>query len=187
MNGIMKSLLGRLKTDHKRRSEFVASHTRNLIATQIKTIRKSRGLKQKDLADRAGIHQSQISEHENPFKGNPTIQTLVQLANTFDVGLIVRFVDFKTFVRSAANVSQAQLAIPEFNADDLEVPDSRLVAVTKTINPNKLPLTRPDTRGDQSEEFRIYLTVSGWVTLKVIKESKKKEVHSEVIPISKAA
>ncbi|MBN1915875.1 DNA (cytosine-5-)-methyltransferase [Candidatus Dojkabacteria bacterium] len=55
------------------------------IALKIERERKIRGLTQKDLAERSGVTYSTITKLESGVQHNPTIETVVRIANALDV------------------------------------------------------------------------------------------------------
>ena len=59
------------------------------LARQIAERRRSLGLSQKTLADRTGLHQSEISRLEQG-EGNPTVRTLSVIATALDgrIGIV---------------------------------------------------------------------------------------------------
>ena len=59
------------------------------LAWQIAERRRSLGLSQKTLADRTGLHQSEISRLEQG-EGNPTVRTLSVIATALDgrIGIV---------------------------------------------------------------------------------------------------
>jgi hypothetical protein len=64
-----------------------------------------------------GKPQSVACRLEDPDYGKVTIQTLLEVANVFDVALRVRFVPYSTFVRNTRDVSSASMQVPEFKDD----------------------------------------------------------------------
>lgn len=70
------------------------------VAQQIKELRLSRGLTQQQLADGIGTKAATISRWESATNAHTiTIGSLLRIATFFDVGLLVRFVDWPTFLR----------------------------------------------------------------------------------------
>jgi transcriptional regulator with XRE-family HTH domain len=104
------------------RDSFVASQISNTIAAQIFTLREARGWKQAEVAARAGMKQSRISDLEDPNYENYQTRTLVKLASAFDVGLVVRFVPFSELAKWSANRSPKDFLPIEFVKDGI-VPD----------------------------------------------------------------
>lgn len=65
------------------------------IGKAIAAARKRRGLTQIQLSERCGIAQSDISHLENGY-ANPTIYTLIRLADALECQLDVLFTDLPT-------------------------------------------------------------------------------------------
>ena len=80
--------------DFKYRHAYVDDFTDAFIATQIKVLREQQGLTQTQLADKAGMKQSQISELEDVNHQGWKVRTLKKLAKAFDLALVVRFEPF---------------------------------------------------------------------------------------------
>lgn len=65
------------------------SHLRH-IGQNIKTLREYRGLKQAELANKAGIRPATLSEIENGL-ANPTVNTLVAIGGALNCYLDITF------------------------------------------------------------------------------------------------
>lgn len=109
------------------REAFVGSRVRNWIAFQIRTIRKDRGWSQVDFAKEINKPQSVISRLEDPNYGKLTVQTLLDVAATFKVALVIRFVDFPTFIRQTSDVSSSAMTVEEYSENF-----QSLTAIAKT-------------------------------------------------------
>lgn len=59
--------------------------TRKTVATNVKRLRALRGWAQTELAAKSGVAQTTISSVERPEDKSPTLDTLSQLADAFDV------------------------------------------------------------------------------------------------------
>ena len=104
--------------DDKSYRHAYADESLNLsIATQIKVLREQRELRQKDLAELAGMKQSMISRYENVNYSSWSINTLKKLAEAFDVMLDVRFRSFKDLVTLTQGFSRESLEVPPFGKD----------------------------------------------------------------------
>ena len=84
--------------DKDYRHRYVANQIQELLAAQIRLLRSREELSQKQLGERAGIQQPQISRLEDFDKPGVTLKTLERLAEAFDVGLVVRFAAFGEIV-----------------------------------------------------------------------------------------
>ena len=99
------------------RDEYCSAFVRTGIAYQIQTLRDQRNWLQKDLASRAGKPQSVISRLEDPDYGKFNVQSLLELAATFDVALLVRFVSYSEFIKRVEQLSPEDYAVPSFEED----------------------------------------------------------------------
>jgi transcriptional regulator with XRE-family HTH domain len=111
MNGIRKNIWKYLK-DRVFRQSYVEEHVRAGVAHQIKAMRESRGWSQAQLAEKCGKSQSNIARIEDPDYGKFSIQTLLEIAHSFDVWLSLEFVSFsKGLTRTADRSVKALNAI----------------------------------------------------------------------------
>ena len=62
---------------------------------------------------------------EDPDYGKVTIQTLLEIANVFDVALEVRFVSYSAFITNTRDVSISSMRVPEFK-DDLRLSEPKI-------------------------------------------------------------
>lgn len=118
INSKVKAIWKKLRNKEYRES-FVASQISNTIAAQIFSLREARGWKQAEVAARAGMKQSRISDLEDPNYENYETRTLVKLASAFDVGLVVRFVPFSELAKWSANLSPGDFLPAEFLKDGI--------------------------------------------------------------------
>jgi transcriptional regulator with XRE-family HTH domain len=58
-----------------------------MLAENIKTFRKQRGISQEELARKAGVTYSTLIKLESGSNKNPTVKTLQQIAQALDVTL----------------------------------------------------------------------------------------------------
>ena len=114
--GISKKLLEKLQRKAYRHA-YLAEHVRRGIAYQIRALRDQRKWKQGTFAKMLSKPQSVASRLEDPDYGKVTIQTLLEVANVFDVALEVRFVRYSSFIRNTRDVSVVSMQVPEFKND----------------------------------------------------------------------
>lgn len=114
-----KRLADKLQTKGYR-DAYVASHVRRWIAYQVRTLREERELSQAELADLMNTKQSNICRIESPDYGRLSLQTLLQLASKFDVALVVKFVDYATFLAQSRDVSSEAMVADSFDRKALE-------------------------------------------------------------------
>ncbi len=90
--------------DKEFRDSYVAAHTRRFLARQM---RKFRGdLSQTEFAEQLDKQQTIVSRLENPNYSGWTLGTLLEIASKLNVGVVVRFVDFPTFLKSTDDFSE---------------------------------------------------------------------------------
>lgn len=89
--------------DKAYRDSYVATHIRTFLAHQIRSLRGD--MSQEAFGKLIGKPQNVVSRLENPDYGKVTLQTLLDIAAKLDVALLVRFVDFPTFLRGTRDMS----------------------------------------------------------------------------------
>lgn len=87
------------------RHSYVWEHLKRSIPFQIRTMRTEREWSQAKAGEILGKPQNVISRLESPAYGKLSIQTLMEIAEGFDVGLIVKFVPFSRFLNEYNDVS----------------------------------------------------------------------------------
>ncbi len=158
INSKAKAIWKKLRNKEYRDS-FVASQISNTIAAQIFSLREARGWKQAEVAARAGMKQSRISDLEDPNYENYQTRTLVKLASAFDVGLVVRFVPFSELAKWSTNLSPKDFLPTEFLKDRIvpEIDDIRVAQEATLANP-KNP-TNVNNMGSTRIGFRMDPTI----------------------------
>ncbi len=73
------------------KAEYESLEPEFAIMQAIIDARKTKGLTQKELSERTGITQGDISKLENG-SGNPSVKTLQRLAKAMDMSLRIEFV-----------------------------------------------------------------------------------------------
>lgn len=111
-----KKLLAKLQKKSYR-SSYVAEHVRRGVAYQIRALRNQREWSQGELSKFLGKPQSVVSRLEDPSYGKVTVQTLLEVAAVFDVGLQVRFVPFSTFLQQSRDLSTESMKAQSFDAE----------------------------------------------------------------------
>lgn len=97
--------------DKEYRDAYMAAHVRMGIGYQIRQIRGSES--QAAFAARVGKNQSVISRLENADYGRYTVKTLLEIAQALDIGLVVRFVDYPTFLKATHEFLEAASHVPK--------------------------------------------------------------------------
>ena len=103
-------LLQKLK-DQEYRAEFLDVTVRGGIAYQMQALRRQHCSSQHDFATRVGKKQTQISRLESTEYGGVTVQTLIDIANSLGIGLIVRFVDLREMIDRTEDMADAALRV----------------------------------------------------------------------------
>jgi transcriptional regulator with XRE-family HTH domain len=97
------------------RNSYVTEGVKTWIARQVRALREQRGWSQGDLGRETGKPQSAISRIEDPDYGKLSLQTLFDLAAAFNVALVVKFVDYPTFLRETKDISTGSLHVESFD------------------------------------------------------------------------
>ncbi len=101
--------------DREFRSSYMAHHLRAFLADQIRNLRGSRS--QKAFGALIGKPQSVISRLEDEDYGKVALQSLIDIAGKLDVALLVRYVDFPTFLAVTRDFSQYAVAPPGYGLE----------------------------------------------------------------------
>ncbi len=96
--------------DREFRHAFVAANVKRGIAYQLRALRNAEEMNQTQFGELIGKPQSVICRLENPHYGKVTVQTLIEIANDLDIGLMVKFVTHDRVLREVERLSQEELA-----------------------------------------------------------------------------
>jgi transcriptional regulator with XRE-family HTH domain len=107
-------LAGQL-ADRESRGRYLAQHLRAFLADQVRALRGE--MSQKEFGERIGQPQSVVSRLENEEYGWVSMQALIDIATKLDIGLVVRFVDFPTFLDTTSDVSERAVAPAPYGTD----------------------------------------------------------------------
>lgn len=113
----MESTFRRFLERPSARQAFVEVETCRAIAHQIRVIRVQRGWTQKELAERLGTTQANVSRLERPSYGKLSLGTLLKLANVFDTGLEVKFGSLIEQMKRSWVVREEDLEVPSFASE----------------------------------------------------------------------
>jgi transcriptional regulator with XRE-family HTH domain len=89
------------------RDSYLSRHLKVFLAAQIRALRGD--LSQTEFGELLGKPQSVVSRLEKQSYGKVNLQTLLDIATKLDIGLIVRFVNFSTFLKWTSDFSQEAL------------------------------------------------------------------------------
>lgn len=88
------------------------------LAFQIRMLREKSGWTQEQLAQFTNKKQETISQWEDPNYGSYTLSSLKNLAEAFDVALLVEFVPYTELVGRNTTRTPQRLAPPSFTEED---------------------------------------------------------------------
>ena len=147
------------------RDGYVAEHVRRGIAYQIRALRDQRDWSQGKFSQILGKPQSVVCRLEDPGYGKVTVQTLLELASTFDVALQVRFTSFSSFIQETRNVSPAALQVPSFTEDFQAAP-----AKLSFVDIQQMPRSSISERAPENEPVRIDVSagIQGTITIQTL-------------------
>ena len=97
------------------RDSYISGRVRTSIALQIRGLREHLGLNQGDFAKKIRKPQSVVSRLENTAYGRVTVQTLLDIAETLEIAVVVKFASFDEFLRQHGDVSPSALAVETYN------------------------------------------------------------------------
>lgn len=116
-SSIKQQMLQSFQTGREYRHSFVEEAIRSRIAAQIKTIRERRNWDYKKFAEEIDKKVSWAYRLEDPNTAPPTIPTLLQVAEAFDVGLDVRFRSFSELLDDVTTLSPESFSVPSFEQE----------------------------------------------------------------------
>ena len=99
----------------KLRDSYISGRVRTSIALQIRELREKQELTQTDFAKKIGKPQSVVSRLEDTEYGRVTLKTLLDIAGTLNISVVVKFVSFDEFLRQHGDISPAALAVETFD------------------------------------------------------------------------
>jgi transcriptional regulator with XRE-family HTH domain len=99
------------------RDAYVAEHVKTGVAYQVRAMRDERDMSQKELAALMDKPQSVVSRIEDPAYGKLSVQTLLEVAQAFDVALVVKFAGYGEFISNVKDISPKALNAESFDTD----------------------------------------------------------------------
>jgi transcriptional regulator with XRE-family HTH domain len=106
------------------RSAFARTQFKRLVPLQIQSLRRHRGWSQEVLAANAKLTQGVISRAEDQDYGNLTVNTILSIAEGFDVAFVGRFVPFSELDKWYVNLSHATMNVPSFDDENVAMIES---------------------------------------------------------------
>lgn len=107
MNALLNKLTKFARKEY--RDGYMQTQVRGGIAYQIKALREKFGYSQTQFAETTGKKQSVISRLEDTEYGRVTVQTLLDIASSLNVALLVKFVSYPEFLNRNEDMSVAAL------------------------------------------------------------------------------
>lgn len=99
------------------RHAFVEEKVRTGIALQIRAIREKQEMKRPKFASLMNKAPSWVFRLEDPNQPPPTISTLLQVAEAFDVDLEIRFGRFSRLIDRLDQMDEGSLRVPSFDEE----------------------------------------------------------------------
>lgn len=135
-----RQLISELKEGRDVRADWVDDHVDASVALQIKVLRQQRGWTQGQLAKRAQLGQSQVSDYENVNHPPPKIGILKRIAAAFDLPLRVDFPSWGDFIDDVSTMGRESYQKPSFAKDQqLEAGGGTRVSETRNVLTFRLP------------------------------------------------
>lgn len=146
--------LNRIAKSKSYRDSYLSAHVRAGVAYQIQALREHLSLSQEAFAKRIGKPQSVVSRLENPDYGRVTIQTLIEVAQSLDVALTVRFCNYYDFLKSIEDVSINGLSV-----ESLDDTIAKCYEINKPLKVLQLmPSSSPEPRGWHEQQAQLPAT-----------------------------
>jgi len=117
MNTKSSSYLWSKLDDRDYRRAFLVGQFKRMVPFQIQILRKQRGWSQEQLAEASGLTQGVISRAEDPDYGNLTINTVLRIANGFDVAFIGKFAPYGELEDWFGGLSE-KIYVPSFDEEN---------------------------------------------------------------------
>ena len=116
-NSAKQQMLQNFQTGKEYRFAFVEESIRARLTAQIKVMRDQREWDYKRFSDEIGKKVSWAYRLEDPNEAHPTIPTLLQVAQAFDVGLDVRFLPFSKLLDDVTTLRPESFSVASFDEE----------------------------------------------------------------------
>jgi transcriptional regulator with XRE-family HTH domain len=118
------------------RDSYLQARVRGGIAYQIHGLREKCDISQTEFATKIGKKQSVVSRLENTEYGKVTVQTLLDIACSLDVALIVQFVSYPEFLSRASDMSKNRLQPPTIfeSIEQRKTDQSKWMSIIKLVS-----------------------------------------------------
>lgn len=111
------------------RHSLAAAQFKRFVPFQISALRKERKWSQEVLAEKSGLTQGVISRAEDPDNGNLTVNTVLRIANGFDVVFVGKFVPYTEFEEWRRRLSEETI-VPDYEKENEKLENDSIAAST---------------------------------------------------------
>lgn len=157
-------------SDRKYRSSFAIAQFKRLVPFQIRALRKSRNWSQAELAEHSGLTQGVISRAEDSDNGNLAVNTILKIADGFDVAFVGRFVPYSELDEWFTEISEEKLRIPSFEEED-KLLKMRAVPFTRSES-----CDRPEHSEKEASSTAIKMPASNLAASENSRDGKKQQL-----------
>jgi transcriptional regulator with XRE-family HTH domain len=98
-------------SDQEYRHSLAMAQFKRFVPFQIGAMRRQRDWSQQELAQRAGVTQGVISKAEDPDNGNLAANTILRIANGFDVVFVGQFMSYGEFNEWRKRLSEKRIVL----------------------------------------------------------------------------
>lgn len=112
--------------DKDYRESYMESFVYQMVAWQMKTIRKRNSTSLEDVSIATGIAASTLNEFEDPDFEGRDIESLIKIANYFGFALSVEFVSYSQLAYKSHNLSPDDLFVYSFDQESSFKPENEL-------------------------------------------------------------
>jgi hypothetical protein len=112
-----QKIISRLIADRDFRADYIRAKLDVLIPSQLRALRMRENKTQPELAQMADMKQSRISAMETPGLVNFNRETLVRMAATHSVGMVIKFVPFSEMLEWENEYSQDSFDVVQLAND----------------------------------------------------------------------
>lgn len=116
-SSIKEQVLDSLSASKEYRHAFIEEAIRTRIAMQIKALQDANEWDYKTFANKLNKKVSWVYRLEDPNAATPTIPTLLQVAEAFDIGLDVRFRSFSELLDDVITLGPQSFVVPSFDEE----------------------------------------------------------------------
>jgi transcriptional regulator with XRE-family HTH domain len=116
-SSIKQQILNNLQASREYRQAFVEENIRTRITAQIHALRTEKEWDYKQFAEKINKKTSWAYRLEDPNEPPPTIPSLLEVAETFDIGLDVRFRPFSELLTDVTTLNPTSFSVPSFDAE----------------------------------------------------------------------